>query len=64
MTAALRLVRASDPVRDAELDLGLVERYFDKAAAMGPRTLTPEQMRNFAVVIRRGREMLAKGRKA
>lgn len=54
--APLRLVRSTaEEIRDAELDLGLVERYFVRSAEIGPRLLTPEQMRNFATVIRRAR---------
>jgi hypothetical protein len=59
---ALRIVRSGDDVRDAELDLALVERSFEKWAEMGARTLTPLQLKNFAQIMRRGRVLLANGR--
>jgi hypothetical protein len=55
----LRLVRgAGEELRETAADLSIVERYLEKCAQMGPRRFTPEQMRNFARLIREGRLLL------
>jgi len=56
----LRLIRGVlDEIREAESDLMLIEKYFATAAQMGPRTLSVEQLNNFAQIARRSRMVCA-----